>query len=94
MPDLRRRRPWPSTYRRIRQGHDVPVRLRLDLARHVELDLDAVNVTATVFVSCRSAGETITVRNNAAPATVIVDELGYFGTGSEAGGYAGQQPSR
>jgi hypothetical protein len=53
------------------------------------LNLPEADVTAAVFavVSIDATHRSITVRNSSATAHVLIDELGYFGTGDETGAY-------
>lgn len=51
------------------------------------LNLSTTDPTAAVFAVVSLRNGAITIRNNAATANVVVDELGYFGTGSETGSY-------
>lgn len=52
------------------------------------LNLTSTDPTAAVFAIVSVNGNrTITVRNNSGTVNAVVDELGYFGTGSETGRY-------
>jgi hypothetical protein len=51
----------------------------------VNLALPKVEVTASVFAIVAVKGGKITIRNSTGSVNVVVDELGYFGTGSETG---------
>jgi Subtilase family. len=51
------------------------------------LNLSRTDSTAAVFAIVTVQNKSITIRNAAGTANVIVDELGYFGTGAESGKY-------
>src|SRR5206468_7667889 len=51
----------------------------------VNLALPKVEVTASVFAIVAVRGGKITIRNSTGSVNVVVDEVGYFGTGSETG---------
>ena len=55
------------------------------------LNLSRTDPTAAVFAVVSVRNFRITIRNSAAPVNVVVDELGYFGTGGEIGKYAARQ---
>jgi hypothetical protein len=58
------------------------------------LNLGKIDPTAAVFAIVTVRNGTIAIRNNAGSVNAVVDELGYFGTGSETGSYTALPQAR